>query len=298
MGPIYATSQAHFDALKQAANGGQKLTFANLPDWSGLWLREPLTRRFDAGFTGKGSSAPLNAEYKKKYEARLAELAKGIDWDTTNLCLPAGHPRSLAEPTPREFYVRPEMTVMTNEYMNDIRRIRTNGESHTPDDESYPLWDGDSLGFWAGDSLVIHTNQLRGGNYGYSDPDYSDQISTVEVWRKTAPDTITDTITIYDPGSLTRPWTVVQTYKKQPPSDYRIKYMSCAENNRFVKAKNGGTRLTLPGEPDYADPNTFGDEPDRLAAGAIGGALPQPGMGATTAPKISKEVIGPPGAAR
>ncbi len=68
--------------------------------------------------------------------------------------------------------------------VNDIRRIYTDGRGHVPEADRYPLYDGDSIGFWDGKRLVIHTNQLRDGQYQRSQPDYSDQVETVEIWEK------------------------------------------------------------------------------------------------------------------
>jgi hypothetical protein len=35
----YWNSSEHFEALKRAANGGTKITFDKLPDWTGIWTR-------------------------------------------------------------------------------------------------------------------------------------------------------------------------------------------------------------------------------------------------------------------
>ena len=65
------------------------------------------------------------------------------------------------------------------EAFNSIRRIYTDGREHTPEVEAYALWNGDSIGFWEGDSMVIHTTQLMSGQYQRSQPDYTDQVETV-----------------------------------------------------------------------------------------------------------------------
>ena len=46
--------------------------------------------------------------------------------------------------------------------VNDIRRIYTDGRDHVPAEDRYPISNGDSIGFWDGPKLVIHTNQLQG----------------------------------------------------------------------------------------------------------------------------------------
>jgi hypothetical protein len=139
-----------------------------------------------------------------------------------------------------------------------------------PEDEAYPLWEGDSIGFWDGDTLVIHTNHLRAGQYQRLQPDFSEQISTVERMRKIGPDAIEDIIDVYDPASLTRAWHVRHLYTRVKTPDLRINHWACEENNNVVKTDNGSTDFVLPGEKGYRDPNNLAPP----AAGA-----PQPGSG-------------------
>ena len=68
--------------------------------------------------------------------------------------------------------------------VNDIRRIYTDGREHIAEADRYPLWNGDSIGFWDGGKLVIHTNSLRSGQYQRTQPEYSEQVETVEIWEK------------------------------------------------------------------------------------------------------------------
>jgi hypothetical protein len=66
------------------------------------------------------------------------------------------------------------------------------------------VWEGDSIGFWDEDRLVIHTSQMRAGQYQRIQPHYSDQIETVETWRKTDDDTLVAEIWCYDPPGAAR----------------------------------------------------------------------------------------------
>ena len=96
---------------------------------------------------------------------RIEDVKHGIEWDPISTCAPPGHPRWLTEPFLREFIVTPDQTWLINEMVNDIRRIYTDGRDHVPEADRYPLYNGDSIGFWDGDRLVIHTNQLQAGIY-------------------------------------------------------------------------------------------------------------------------------------
>jgi hypothetical protein len=247
----YRNSTEHYEALKRQAGGGTKVTFDKLPDWTGIWTR---TRgaglKFDPAQPSlQETTAKLTPEFARKHKEKLERVAKGVEWDPISTCIPPGYPRWLTEPFLREFALRPEQTLLINEMVNDIRRIYTDGREHTPPDDAYALWNGDSIGFWDGDSLVIHTTQLMGGQYQRSQPDYTDQVETVERWRKVDNDTIEATVTIYDPPSLVKPWTVTQRYSRVTTPGIRIRNWVCEENanNDVVRNQEGATEHVLPG---------------------------------------------------
>jgi hypothetical protein len=260
--PQYKTSWDEYQAMKARAHGGTKVSWDKLPDWTGLW-----TRNFDGGlaFDPKQKSqaettAVLTPAYKKLHDKKVEDFnTKGIEWDQLSYCLPAGYPRWLTEPFLREFVLRPEEAWLINEQLEEIRRVYTDGRGHIPDDEAYPLWEGDSVGFWDGDTLVVHTNNLKPGEYQRLQPDYSDKVTTVERWRKVSPDVIEDAVDVYDPEGLAKPWHVVQKYERVKTPDLRINYWSCEENNNVVKTPDGSTQFILPGEPGYKDPNKLLD---------------------------------------
>ncbi len=128
--------------------------------------------------------------------------------------------------------------------VNDIRRIYTDGREHVPEADRYPLYNGDSIGFWDGDRLIIHTNQLQAGIYQRRNPDYTDQVETVEIWQKRDDRTLDVDVWVYDPPALVEPWYTRQSYAKLNDHDktLRIRYWHCGENqNNAVFQTEGGT---------------------------------------------------------
>jgi hypothetical protein len=257
----YKNSTEHYEALKRAAKGGVKKTWANVPDWSGIYVRDGVPPAFDPKQTSMiETTAKLTPEYQRRFDKVVAAVKGGAEWDSLSYCLPPGMPRWLPEPFLREFIARPDQVWLINELVNDIRRIYTDGRGHTPADEAYPLWNGDSIGFWDGDALVIHTTQLRAGQYMRSHPEHSDKVEVVERWRKRNADVMEADVTVYDPEGLMEPWHVVHTFSRvKEPADLRIRYWSCEENNNVVN-QSGATNFVLPGEAGYKDPNTLGGE--------------------------------------
>ena len=212
------------------------------------------SRPANAGFAfdpdqrpGEGPTAKLTPEYQAKLTKRIEEVKQGIEWDPISTCAPPGHPRWLTEPFLREFIVTPNQTWLINEMVNDIRRVYTDGRDHVPRKTAIPFPNGDSIGFWDGPKLVIHTNQLQSGIYQRSHPDYSDQVETVEIWQKADDKTLTADVWVYDPPALTEPWYVKQSYVKltDPDKSLRIRYWHCGENqnNAVVQTKDGSTEF-------------------------------------------------------
>jgi hypothetical protein len=275
----FQTSEEHYNALKAAAHGGVKHTKLDIPDWSGLYTRADGPGGGVPTFQNKpgapqaparnpGELLPempvLTPKYQAKLEHDLQQVAQGIEWDYLSNCLPAGYPRWYTEPFLREFIVTPKETWMVLEQQSEVRRIYTDGRGHIPADERYPLFDGDSIGFWDGDTLVIHTVNVKEGMWTRSRPWYSEKMETVELVKKLPDGRIETHMTAYDPESLQKPWHLlwrsapVDTSKVE---DLRINMWACTENNNQHETADGRTRPTLPGEPGYRDPKTLASQP-------------------------------------
>lgn len=260
--PEYQQSWADYQAQKARARP------AAPANWRGVW------RRFaQAGFLGFGdlepasdvlgplykrSTARLTPKYKAAYDEKVAKVKAGVEWDRLSYCLPVGMPRWLTEPWLREFIVTPEATWMIHEQISEVRRIYTDGRSHTEPGKVGPLWEGESVGFWDGDNLVIHTTHLKAGEYQRGQPDFSFRASTVERWQPVDANTIKVDVTVYDPVSLLEPYKGTFTFKKVPDPVAWVNFSSCEQGNNAVKTADGGTTFVLPGEAGYHDPDTFG----------------------------------------
>ena len=250
-----------YQALKTEAHGGkQSPPFDQLPDWTGLWTAAGGGSFFDAGPGGiRPKLTPAAAEAVRK-GAELA--AKGIEYDENlSQCGPPGFPRWLVIPFLREFIVRPEETWLTSETVNNVRRIYTDGRSHPAPEERYPLYYGDSIGFWDRSKLVIHTNQLMTRSMGRQQPDQSDQMETVEIWQKVRAGVIEADVWIYDPALYVEPWYLKRRYTQVPNADHslRIQYWNCNENpnNDVYKTPDGSTNykdFTFTGKDDSKGP--------------------------------------------
>jgi hypothetical protein len=130
---------------------------------------------------------------------------RGYD-DPTAHCFPAGVPRSMYVPAAIQVIQTPEYVVFLHERMS-WRIVPLNGRPHIPD--STRLWQGDSVGHWEGDTLVIDTANLNGKtwlNEGGEVVSYAEHV--VERITPTGPETLRYQATVADPVVYARPWTI------------------------------------------------------------------------------------------
>lgn len=260
LGAEHESARDLYEYFKREAHGGTGLSPDSVPDWGGVWTREGNIFFWDQdqGAMDALPTADLTPEFERRLLDKLDAIDEGIEYDPLSAGNPAGMPRWLSEPFLRDFAVTPRETWLINEMMNEVRRIYTDGRDHPPAADAYPLWEGDSIGFWDGDRLIIHTAQLRAGQYQRIQPEYTNQIEVVEIWQKTDDDTMQVDVWCYDPPALKTPWYVRQTYKKLKNDDdfLRIRYWNFNENqnNTVIKDEAGAS--------DFKD-FTFTDSDDK-----------------------------------
>jgi hypothetical protein len=245
-GVKHRTAWDLYMALKAAAAGGGRVNvpYNQLPDWSGLWR---------AGGGGGFVNAVPGGPAPKLTAAALAKLkengelaAKGAAYqENISDCGPPGYPMWLNIPFLREFIVRPEQTWLSSETVNNVRRIYTDGRAHPTQDEAFPLYYGDSIGFWDNQKLVIHTAQLMARSLA-GRLNQSEQMETVEIWEKTAPGTVEAKVWIYDPAIYLEPWYTTRRYNQvdNPAKVLRMNYWHCGENanNEVFRTPEGSTQ--------------------------------------------------------
>jgi len=246
LGVEHKTARALYEHFKQEANGGEALTWRSVPDWTGIWTREagPFFWDPDQGSPTALPTAKLTPEHERLLRDKLDKVNRGIEFDPLSNCEPAGMPRWIVEPFLKEFVVTPGQTYLINEMQNEMRRVYTDGRDHPSEADAYPLWEGDSIGFWDGDKLVIHTSQMRAGQYQRIQPFYTEQVETVEIWEKTDATTMVVDVWAFDPPALAEPWYTRQVYKQLSNDDLslRIRYWNCGENqNNTVEKTDTGT---------------------------------------------------------
>jgi len=128
----------------------------------------------------------------------------------------------------------PGYVTLLHEIDHSTRVIPTDGRPHIP--QSMRLWQGDSVGHWEGDTLVVDTTNFTNLTaYRGS----SEKLHLVERFTRTA-DAMTYQFTVEDPATWAKPWTaeVVWTKSKGPVYEW-----ACHEGNTMISTILNGARV-------------------------------------------------------
>jgi hypothetical protein len=135
----------------------------------------------------------------------------------------------------------PGVVTITYEMIHDTRIIHTDGRPHlSPAIHQYL---GDAVGRWEGDELVVETTGFTdrtaiglNGNGNRT----STQLKLTERFRRVAKDIVQYQVTVDDPVTYERPWTM--SMPLTPLDGGRILPYSCHEGNMALTQSLGGER--------------------------------------------------------
>lgn len=242
--------------------------------WRPVWARIGLSQpSFDPTKAwGPGQEAPLTPEYQKIFEASLADQANGGqgNWPSGAHCMPPGMPATMTVYGEMEVVVLPEVThVLLNHNSGYHRRIYTDGRDWPAEVE--PTFQGYSIGRWIdakGDGhfseLEVETRFLKGPRAldPTGIPTHADNQSIVReriFFDQVNPRLLHDEITLFD-HALTRPWTVLKTYRRDPGKQPVHSEQNCADENSnvLIGKENywlGANRELMPTRKDQPPPD-------------------------------------------
>ena len=123
--------------------------------------------------------------------------------------------------------------MIMNEMIHNVRVVRMN-KGHR--DGPSMNWEGDSVGYWEGDTLVVDTvNFWKGTAFA----DSTSKMHLVEKFTRTGPDSIQYQFTIEDPTTWIAPWTAVIPMRSM---DQPIYEYACHEGNYGFHGVMAGIR--------------------------------------------------------
>jgi hypothetical protein len=179
---------------------------------------------------GDANSPILQAWAKQAIAKRNAEILGGKPGYTRQAaCWPNGVPAFLLYPVQPIFIWQGEKEVlMVSQEDHQVRHIYLNvpHSEHVP-----PSWNGESVGHYEGDTLVVDTIGLNDQVYidNYRTP-HTDKLHVVERFHMDdGGKTLIVDLHVEDPGAFTTPWNAVQRYSRVQQDQIRESF--CAEGN-------------------------------------------------------------------
>lgn len=184
-------------------------------DLTGLWLHGGGTNnsfRFSPpdGFV-------LTPEAQVHYDAAQEAAAEGMVYrNDIGLCWPAGLPVIMTRVWPIAMIQLPTAIYMVSEFMNSFRVVYLDGREHTDPDLVVPSFNGESIGHWEGDTLVIDTKYFP-GHHHWIDTGIpaSDELHIVERVRLINDGNALEIeYTLTDPKSWEGSWTMTKQWRR------------------------------------------------------------------------------------
>jgi hypothetical protein len=211
-------------------------------DLSGVWFDDrprPVTvseRYWIYKFNAE--EPPMTAWGQAQYDAtkssfgdRAYPLAETND-PLYHTCTPPGLPRIYLHPFPMQIVQMPGEVIVLFEYDSIRHQIFTDGRAH--DTTLGPLWMGDSIGHWEGDTLVADTVNFNDKTWldriGHP---HSDALHVVERFRRKDQTHLDLDITIEDPKAYTKPWSTHIEFGLRPK--WTLQEQFCEDEESFQK---------------------------------------------------------------
>jgi hypothetical protein len=193
----------------------------------------------------EGTIPPILPSAKER-NAEIAAKNKGHEFDSylnrplSERCILMGQERIPMVPGANEgnllqIVQGPGYVTLLHEIDHSTRVIPTDGRPHVP--QNIRLMQGDSVGHWEGDTLVVDTtnftnrSQFRGS---------SEKLHLIERFTRTADNTFVYQFTVEDPATWAKPWTVETTWTKTKGPVYE---WACHEGNTMISTILRGARV-------------------------------------------------------
>src|SRR5437667_12832042 len=113
--------------------------------------------------------------------------------------------------------------------VHEARIVPLDGRPHLG--QNIRTYMGDARGHWEGNTLVVESTNFKDniGMHGFNQSHTTDQLKIVERFSRTGADQLSYDVTVEDPGTWTRPFTMHIPYKMD--REYPLYEYACHEAN-------------------------------------------------------------------
>ncbi len=209
-------------------------------DYNSFWLvsREWNNRTSLIVDPRDGKLPPMTPEAQERQRvataARQVPAAGPEDRSLSERCITFGSPRLQAGYNSYfQIFQTSHYVVIAAELIHDARIIPIDGRPHLP--PSVRQWLGDSRGHWEGNTLVVDTTNYLPKSFMTG----SEKLHVIERFTRVSSDTIEYEITVNDPATWTKSWTVMMPLKQSHDQIYEY---ACHEGNSPLVGILAGAR--------------------------------------------------------
>jgi hypothetical protein len=225
-----ALNEAHWDLQAHQARPGAVTQPGVYPY---AYARVPAAPVLALGSAGgvPGSIGVVMGDGEIPYQEAAAAIKREnaerwIDRDPELKCFQPGVPRAMYMPYPFQIVQSTNTILVAFAFAGAARTIHLNEVDPAPADTSM----GHSVGRWEGETLVVDVSQFdgktwfdRAGNF------HSDALRLVERFTPITADAVRYEVTIDDPKTFTRPWSIAMPLYRRLEANAQLIEYNCVE---------------------------------------------------------------------
>ena len=221
-----AANEAHWDLQAHEARPGIVTQPGVYPyEYARVPAAPVLALGAAAGVPGSVGVVAGDGEIPYKPAAAALKKANGENWvdrDPELKCYLPGIPRAMYMPYPFQIVQSTNKIQMAFTFANAARTIHLD-EVEGPPDDTYM---GHSVGRWEGDTLVVSVTGFNGKNwFDRAGNHHSAALKLTERYTPITPDALQYEVTIEDPDTFERPWTIAMPlYRRLEPNAQLVEY--------------------------------------------------------------------------
>ena len=190
----------------------------------------------------------LTPDAQEHYDASQRAAKEGkVYRDDIGQCWPAGMPLIMTRVWPIAMIQLPTVIYMTSAFMNSLRIIYLDGRPHTDPDVVVPSFNGESIGRWEGNTLVVDTKYFPGHHHwmdqgGASIP-ASDKLHIVDRMRLVNDGKVLEIeFTMTDPKSWEGEWKMTKRWNRV--DDVDITEVECwPDLNDHIRSTSSSSQI-------------------------------------------------------
>jgi hypothetical protein len=213
---------------------------------TGMWLHD------NSGGPNSWRFVPptfkLTPDAQEHYDASQRAAKEGkVYRDDIGQCWPAGMPLIMTRVWPIAMVQLPTVIYMTSAFMNSLRVIYLDGRPHSDPDIVVRSFNGESIGRWEGNTLVVDTKHFVNDHHwmdqGGSSIPASDQLHIIERMRMINNGAVLEIeYTMTDPKSWEGEWKMTKRWKRVDDTD--ITEVECLPDlNDHIRSTSSSSQI-------------------------------------------------------